>query len=238
MKKLIMTCLLLPLHVFAAGDIQLDEASVDLTDNASLARGAKLYSTYCLGCHSSKHIRYLNISEAFDLSKEQVLADIAPEGAGIYDNMQTAMNGEHAAKWFGTTPPDLSLIARSRGADWLYSYLQGFYADPKAPTGVNNTVFKELAMPNPLWKLQGIQNPIYEEVDGQKTITGLMLAEPGLMSPAEFDEAVNDLVNFMVYVSEPHQLQRKRMGKYVLLFIFMFTVVAYLLKKEYWKDVH
>ena len=238
MKKLIITFLLLPLSVFAAGDVHLDEASVDLTDNASLERGAKMYARYCQGCHSAKHIRYLNIAESFGLSNEAVLEGIAPEGAIIYDSMLTAMDGKHAAKWFGTNPPDLSLIARSRGADWLYSYLQGFYVDPKAPTGVNNTIFKELAMPNPLWKLQGIQKPVYEEVDGQKTITGLTLAEPGELSPAEFDQAVNDLVNFMVYVSEPHQLERKRMGKYVLFFILMFTVIAYLLKKEYWKDVY
>ncbi|RLA21556.1 MAG: cytochrome c1 [Gammaproteobacteria bacterium] len=240
MKKLLQSCLLLlmPLGVFASAGIELESADIDLTDKASLENGAHLYVQYCLGCHSSKYIRYLNLSDDFDIDQQEILDKVAPEGAGIYDKMLTAMNRHDATKWFGTPPPDLSLIARSRGADWLYSYLRGFYADPKKPLGVNNAVFPDVGMPNPLWKLQGTQQPIYETVDGQEVITELERDENGSMSADEFDKSVNDIVNFLVYAGEPAQLERQSMGKYVLLFIFMFGVIAYLLKKEYWKDIH
>ena len=159
-------------------------------------------------------------------------------GAGIYDQMHSAMNGHDAEKWFGTTPPDLSLIARSRGADWLYSYLKGFYADKSKPTGVNNLVFKDVAMPNVFWQQQGTQTAVIKNIDGHDVVAELKLEQPGQMSPKEFDHMVNDLVNFLVYVGEPVQLERQAMGKYVLFFLLMIIALAYLLKKEYWKDVH
>ncbi len=240
MKKLIFTLLLiLPFSTFAsAGGMELEEADIDLSDVASLERGAKHYVTYCLGCHSAKHIRYKRIALDLGLDEDNVLKGIAPYGAKIYDPMNSAMNKHDSIKWFGTNPPDLSLIARSRGADWLYSYLKGFYTDTSKPLGVNNTVFKDVGMPNVLWQLQGEQAPVFTNIDGQEVISQLVLKKPGLMSPDEFDTMVNDLVNFLVYVGEPVQMERKAMGKYVLFFILMFTVVAYLLKKEYWKDIH
>ncbi len=239
MKKLIQTLLLLlPICVQAAGDIELQDADFDLTDNASLQRGAEYYVDYCLGCHSVKYIRYLSIANDFEAEQEKVLKEIAPEGAGIYDKMLTAMNTHDANRWFGVKPPDLSLIARSRGPDWLYSYLKGFYTDTGRPLGVNNAVFKDVGMPNVFWQLQGEQKPIYIEEDGQKVIQELVVHEPGAMSPKAFDNMVNDLVNFLVYASEPNQLERQAMGKYVLLFILLFGVIAYLLKKEYWRDIH
>lgn len=240
MKKILYTLLLvLPLSVSASGGgIELDSADIDLTDSASLERGAKHYVTYCLGCHSAKHIRYKRIAIDLGLDEAEILKNVAPLGAGIYDQMHSAMNGHDAEKWFGTTPPDLSLIARSRGADWLYSYLRGFYKEPGKPTGVNNAVFKDVAMPNVFWQLQGTQTAITHNVDGQDVVAGLKLEEPGQLSPKEFDALVNDLVNFLVYVGEPVQLERQQMGKYVLFFILMFIALAYLLKKEYWKDVH
>jgi ubiquinol-cytochrome c reductase cytochrome c1 subunit len=234
----ILLLLLLPFTAHAAGGIQLQEADIDLTDKASLQRGAKYYVKYCLGCHSVKYIRYLNMTDDFDADKETVLQDIAPVGAGIYDKMLSAMNAHDANKWFGTKPPDLSLIARSRGTDWLYSYLKGFYADPSKPLGVNNAVFKDVGMPNPLWQLQGIQEPVFKKEDGQKVIAKLVIKESGTMSPEQFDDLVNDMVNFLAYAGEPHQLERQRLGKYVLLFILLFGVIAYLLKKEYWKGIH
>ena len=171
-----------------------------------------------------------------NIDKEKVLKDIAPEGASIYDQIHSAMNKHDAEKWFGVQPPDLSLIARSRGADWLYSYLKSYYIDPSRPFGVNNLVFEDTAMPNPLWQLQGEQH-----AEARKTIYGeytkLVLDEPGKLSEKEFDLFVNDLVNFLVYVGEPVQLERERLGKYVIFFLLIFTVIAYLLKKEYWKDV-
>ncbi len=240
MKKLLQTCLLLlmPLGVFASAGIELEEADIDLSNKKSLENGAHLYVQYCLGCHSTKYIRYLNIADDFEIDQEEILAKVAPDGAGIYDKMLTAMNDHDAKKWFGTTPPDLSLIARSRGADWLYSYLKGFYIDTKKPLGVNNAVFPDVGMPNPLWQLQGTQEAVYENVDGQDIITELTLVEQGTISPEEFDQAVNDIVNFLVYAGEPFQEKRRSMGKYVLFFIMMFGIIAYLLKREYWKDIH
>ncbi len=241
MKNLITLVLLVTLSfgVYASEDIKLQEADVDLTDNESLQRGAQHFVTYCLGCHSIKHIRYLRLAIDFGVDNKKVLKDIAPEGAGIYDKLYTAMNTHDAEKWFGIQPPDLSLIARSRTPDWLYSYLKGFYIDPaKPPLGVNNIVFKDVGMPNVLWQLQGQQEAVYKNVDGQKVIDRLVLREPGKLSEQEFDRFANDLVNFLVYVGEPVKLERERMGKYVLFFLFMFLIIAYLLKKEYWKDIH
>ena len=239
MKKVLYTLLLLlPFSVLASGGVKLESADIDLTDNASLERGAHHYVTYCLGCHSAKHMRYKRIAIDLQLDEDEILKNVAPFGAGIYDPMHSAMNKHDAEKWYGTMPPDLSLVARSRGADWLYSYLKGFYTDEGKPTGVNNAVFKDVAMPNVFWQLQGTQSATTKMVDGQEVITELKLVEPGQMSPQEFDKAVNDLVNFLVYVGEPVQLERQQMGKYVLFFILMFIVLAYLLKKEYWKNLH
>lgn len=240
MKKVLYTLLLLlPLSVSASGGgIKLESADIDLSDSASLERGAHHYVTYCLGCHSAKHIRYKRIAIDLGLDEAEILKNVAPLGAGIYDQMHSAMNGHDAEKWFGTTPPDLSLIARSRGADWLYSYLKGFYSEPGKPTGVNNAVFKDVGMPNVFWQQQGTQEAVIKNIDGQEVVTELKLTEPGQLSPKEFDNMVNDLVNFLVYVGEPVQLERQQMGKYVLFFILMFIVLAYLLKKEYWKDIH
>jgi ubiquinol-cytochrome c reductase cytochrome c1 subunit len=224
--------------VASSGAYKLQSADIDLTDSASLERGAKHYVTYCLGCHSAKHIRYKRIALDLHLDEAEVLKNVAPLGAGIYDPMHSAMDSHDAEKWFGTTPPDLSLIARSRGANWLYSYLKGFYEDKSKPTGVNNAVFPDVAMPNVLWQLQGTQSAVLINVDGQSTVNGLKVVEPGQMSPKEFDKMVNDLVNFLVYVGEPVQLERKQMGKYALFFILMFIGLAYLLKKEYWRDIH
>jgi ubiquinol-cytochrome c reductase cytochrome c1 subunit len=241
MKKFIaMISLLLPLTVFASSGVGLQKADIDLSDKASLKRGAKTFVTYCLGCHSAKHIRYKRIALDLGLPDEEVVKEIMPVGAAIYDQMHSAMNGHDANKWFGTQPPDLSLIARSRGSDWLYSYLKGFYVDKSKPLGVNNTVFEDVGMPNMLWQLQGLQVPVYKNTaEGEpKVIEKLVIEEPGTQSPEEFDKTVNDLVNFLVYVGEPVQIERERIGKYVLFFLLMFLVIAYMLKKEYWKDVH
>lgn len=240
MKKIITLIIYLTLSfsVSASEGIKLEKADIDLSDNESLQRGAEHYVTYCLGCHSMKHIRYQRMALDFGVDEKKVLKEIAPQGASIYDQMHSAMNAHDASKWFGTQPPDLSLIARSRGANWLYSYLKGFYTDPKPPLGVNNTVFPDVGMPNVLWQLQGQQESVVKMIDGQQVVVKLQLKEPGTLSPKEFDKWVNDLVNFLVYVGEPMQLERQRLGKYVLFFLFMFLIIAYLLKKEYWKDIH
>jgi ubiquinol-cytochrome c reductase cytochrome c1 subunit len=222
----------------SGGGFKLEDADIDLSNSAMLERGAKHYVTYCLGCHSAKHIRYKRIAIDLQLDEAEILKNVAPLGAGIYDQMHSAMNSHDAEKWYGTNPPDLSLIARSRGADWLYTYLKSFYTEKGKPTGVNNAVFPDVAMPNVFWQLQGTQTAVTKNIDGQEVITELKLTEPGQLSPQEFDKMVNELVNFLVYVGEPVQLERQQMGKYVLFFILMFIVLAYLLKKEYWKDIH
>jgi ubiquinol-cytochrome c reductase cytochrome c1 subunit len=238
MKNLMTLILLLTLSfgVAASEAIELQEADIDLSDNESLQRGAQHFVTYCLGCHSAKHMRYLRFALDAEVDQKKVLKDIAPEGASIYDQIHSAMNKHDAEKWFGVQPPDLSLIARSRGADWLYSYLKSYYTDGSRPFGVNNLVYEDTAMPNPLWQLQGEQH-----AEVRKTIYGeytkLVLEETGKLSEKEFDVFVNDLVNFLVYVGEPVKLERERIGKYVIIFLLMFLVIAYLLKKEYWKDV-
>lgn len=240
MKKLItlFLFLILPVGVYASETIHLQDADIDVSDKASLERGAKHFVTYCLGCHSIKQVRYKRIALDLNVDEKKMLKEIAPQGASIYDQLHTAMNAHDAEKWFGTQPPDLSLIARSRGADWLYSYLKGFYTDKNRPYGVNNAVFPDVAMPNVLWQLQGEQTPVFNKDGDKDVINKLVIKEAGTLSPDEFDVMVNDLVNFLVYVGEPVQLERARIGKYVIFFLLMFLVLAYLLKKEYWKDIH
>lgn len=229
---------LFPLSIYASGEVKLQSVDLDLENFGAIQRGAKHYATYCLGCHSLKYMRYKRIATDLNLDEAALLAQIAPADAGIYDQMHTAMDERDASQWFGIQPPDLSLIARSRGADWIYTYLKEFYTDQNKPWGVNNTVFKDVGMPNVLWQLQGIQTPTIETVEGQEVITFLKVTEAGTLSPAEFDTMVVELVNFLVYVGEPAQLKRISLGKYVLLFFIIFSAIAYLLKKEYWKDVH
>ncbi len=215
----------------------LQTANIDPSNRVSLLRGAKHFVTYCLGCHSVKYMRYLRIALDTGTDEKTVLTEIAPEGAGIYDPLHTAMNKRDAEKWFGVQPPDLSLIARSRGADWLYSYLTSYYTDAQRPFGVNNLIYPQTAMPNPFWQLQGEQ-----VAKTRKTIWGkhleLELTTPGKLSEQEFSRLTNDLVNFLVYVGEPEQQERKALGRYVLFFLLIFAVIAYLLKREYWKDIH
>jgi ubiquinol-cytochrome c reductase cytochrome c1 subunit len=240
MKTIFSTILLLALSfgVVAEETAHIQRANIDPTDSESLQRGAKHFVTYCLGCHSIKHIRYQRISLDFGIDDKKVLSEIAPQGATIYQQMHTAMNAHDSAKWFGVQPPDLSLVSRSRSADWLYSYLKSFYTDQKKTLGTNNLVFKDVGMPNVFWQLQGEQKATFKTVDGKQEIENLVINVPGTLSEQEFDAMVNDLVNFLVYVGEPIKLERERMGKYVLFFLGMFLLIAYLLKKEYWKDVH
>jgi len=239
MKKIIYTLLLLlPLSSFASEGVKLQPVNVDLEDFASIQKGAKHYVTYCLGCHSAKYMRYKRIAMDLEIDENVVLTEIAPEGANIYDPMLTAMNEKDSKKWFGTNPPDLSLIARVRGPKWLFTYLKGFYTDKSKPFGSNNTVFKDVGMPNVLWKLQGEQTAVMEKSHGEDVIRFLKQETEGTLSRQQFNQFVTELVNFLVYVGEPVQLERQRLGKYVLLFLLMFGVIAYLLKKEYWKDIH
>lgn len=212
------------------------KAPIDITDYVSLQRGARLFMNECSGCHSLKYTRYDSMAKGIQITDEsgKVLEQIVKEnlifvGKNLSSPIVTAMSPVDAENWFGVVPPDLTLEARYRGADWLYAYLRSFYVDPSRPWGVNNTVMPAVAMPHVLLNLQG------EQI---LTPEGLKLVTNGSMTPQEYDTAVADLVNFLCYISEPAQIKRREIGLWVLVFLGIFVVFAYLLKREYWKDVH
>jgi len=246
MRGIVLSTLLLamPLRAHAAGgSVPLDSADIDLGNRQSLWHGAKLFVNYCMGCHSAQYMRYNRVGKDLGLSEDDLKQYLIFGDKKVGDTMTIAMRPEDAARWFGTPAPDLSLVARSRGPDWLYTYLRTFYLDPKRPFGVNNLVFKDVAMPHVLWELQGWQRPVYRTVkraDGheEKVIERLELAVPGKLSPAEYDKAVRDLVAFLTYVGEPARFERRRLGPWVLAYLALLIVVFYVLKKEYWRDVH
>ncbi len=238
----------------AGGNVKLDKASINPENEESLQNGFKYFNNYCLSCHSLAYSRYnrvakdLNIPEA--LVEENIIftRDEKGETSKIGSLMKTSMPKLYANQAFGTAPPDLTLSGRVRSADWLYTYLRGFYLDDSRPFGVNNTVFPDVGMPHVLWELQGWLAKAQEHHDAaghaetghdtKAAESGMSIVEPGSMTPAEYDHAVRDLVNFMMYVAEPAKQKRKSLGIPVLLFVLLFTVLAYFMKKNYWKDVH
>ncbi|HXK56910.1 MAG: cytochrome c1 [Gammaproteobacteria bacterium] len=240
MNKLIVAFLLalVPLLGMASGGGHLEDADIDLGDQASLQRGAKYFVNYCLSCHSAKFQRYNRTAKDLGLSEEEVKENLMFTTDKIGETMTVAMDAQDANTWFGVAPPDLSVIARARGVDWIYTYLRSFYIDESRPFGVNNVVFPDVGMPHVLWKLQGTQKAVFQEHEGQKVFEKFEQVTPGSLSPEEFDAAMRDLTAFLSYVGEPIQMERKRLGTWVLLFLAVFFVLAYLLKKEYWKDVH
>ncbi len=246
MKKIITTLLmtLVPaLGLAAGGGVHLDKADVDLHNKASLQNGARLFVNYCLSCHSAAYMRYSRMGQDLGLSDEQVKDNLMFASEKIGETMTVAMPENEAKKWFGTKIPDLTVVARARGADWLYTYMRTFYLDDSRPWGVNNTTFKDVGMPHVLWELEGLKQPVFEtykDHDGNeaKRIVGYEMVQPGKMTEAEYDNAVRDLVNFMVYMGEPAKLSRYRIGVWVLLFLALLFVVSYAMKKEFWKDVH
>ncbi len=210
----------------------------DVHDRASLQRGARVFVNYCLSCHSASYMRFSRLAADLDLSEVLVQERLMFATDKIGNTMNIAMSGSDAEAWFGVRPPDLSVIARARGDDWLYRFLTSFYLDASRPTGVNNLVFRDTAMPHVLWELQGWQRPIVRPgAGGGSEITGLELVKPGTLDEAAYRGLVGDLVNFLVYLGEPVRAARERMGVGVLLFLAVFLVVAILLKREYWKDI-
>ena len=248
MKKfatyLLFATLLLPVASFtvsASGGAGVEHSGANIEDTASLQRGAKWYVNYCLGCHTLAYQRYNRLAEDLDLSEEMVMQNLVYSDAKFADTMGIAMDPEQAEAWFGKTPPDLSLIGRSRGADWVFSYLRGFYQDENG--GWNNTLLPNASMPHVLWRLQGIQTPVYrtETTDSgftHEVIDHFELSTAGTQSPQEFEETARDIAAFLDYVGEPAKLKRKGVGVWVILFLVLFTFIAYLLKVEYWRDVH
>ncbi|MGI2169598.1 cytochrome c1 [Shewanella sp. MF05960] len=232
MKKLLIALVtLLPSLAMAASghNVHLESANVDLHDKESLVRGVDLFQHYCSGCHSTQYQRYERVATDLGISNDDMRSKYILNNAKIGDLMENAIPTADAAKWFGAAPPDLTLVARVRGEDWVYSYLKGFYADETRPFGVNNTVFPLVGMPHVLQDLQGLA---VKQEDGTFVTTG------GKMTAEEYDQAVRDITGFLVYSAEPVQLERKALGMWVLGFLFIFFIIAYLLKKEYWKDVH
>lgn len=221
----------------------LEKANIDLANKTSLQRGARIFVNYCLSCHSAKFMRYNRIAEDLELSEESVQSNLMFTTDKIGNTMQIAMKPSDAEQWFGAAPPDLSVISRSRGADWLYNFLLGFYVDEKKSTGVNNTIFADTAMPHVLWELQGLKRPVYHtETDDQghevTSIDHYETVVEGSLNEEEYKKVVRDLVGFLVYVGEPAKLVRYKIGFWVIVFLFGFLAIAYMMKREYWKDVH
>jgi ubiquinol-cytochrome c reductase cytochrome c1 subunit len=224
----------------AQHEAELDPANNNVANTQSLQRGARYFVNYCLGCHSAQYVRYNRLAEDLQLTEDQLLENLMFTGERPFDTMSVAMDSNDAARWFGTAPPDLSLIARSRGVDYLYTFLQSFYVDESSPTGVDNVVLEGTAMPHVLWELQGIQEAVYEpdsEREGEEIMVGLELASPGAFSEEEFDEVVRDIVNFLDYIAEPIQLKRQSLGIRVIAFLLVLLLISYMLKREIWKDV-
>jgi len=257
-NKLIAILLLAPAVLFVSpaataseGGVRLDTAPIEQTDVVSLQSGARTFANYCLNCHSASLMRWNRLME-LGLTEAQIKDNLMFSGDKVGELMSVVMSGKDAQKWFGAVPPDLSIIARARGADWLYSYLRGFYRDPARPTGWNNTVYENenVGMPNPLWQLQGERVRVELAVKGDDARGGegghggpikavrYEMVTPGSLTPVQYDETVRDLVNFLVYVGEPAATSRKQIGIFVLLFLLALWPLVYLLKREYWKDVH
>lgn len=253
----------LPLTAFASGaEVHLDHVTTRIDDQASLQRGAQLYMNYCMGCHALQYERYQRFQSGLGVPEDLVMKHLRfDSSAKIGDLMKNAMPVADAKQWFGAPPPDLTLIARSRGVDYLYTYLRTFYKDPARPWGVNNKAFPDVGMPHVLLELQGLQEcapgPVHADNGGIKKdpLTGkevlfgtdgkplnpcgrFKIAQPGKLTPVEYDSAMVDLVSFLQYIAEPTQQHRKHIGVFVLMFLALLFVFAWLLNREYWKDVH
>ena len=243
MKKLLFLLLALPTAAFASGaEVHLDHAPVNPHDQESLQRGARVFVNYCLSCHAASYMRY-NRMQDFGLTEQQIKDNLLYAADKPGETMKVAMQTKDATAWFGAPPPDLSVITRSRGADWVYTYLRGFYRDGTRPTGWNNTVFDKVGMPHVLHGLQGQMAPVYRtektaEGHDHQVLERLELVKPGKITLAEYDALVGDLVNYLAWMGEPAKSSRMGIGLAVLLFLGVFYVVAFYLKKEFWKDVH
>jgi len=236
-----------------------DTVHMNMRDKASLQNGAKLFVNYCLSCHSASYARYNRVAEDLEIPENLLKENLMFTSEKTGDLMKTTMPDEDSKRWFGVTPPDLTLVARVRKPDWIYTYLRAFYLDESSPSGWNNSLFENVAMPHAMYELQGVQrlvgkvetgvhagdahaadsdvgsaeNPIYVVGDAK-----FELEHPGKLSPEEFDVAMTDLTAFLTYLAEPAQLQRTRIGVFTLTFLIILMGLSYLLKKEFWRDVH
>ncbi|MDX1403209.1 MAG: cytochrome c1 [Woeseiaceae bacterium] len=222
----------------AAEAPELEPAQNDATDIHSLQRGARNFMNYCAGCHSAKYVRFNSIADDLELTDELMIQNLMFNAEKTFETITNNMSAEESARWFGRTPPDLSLMARARTTDYIYNFLKGFYIDPDSPTGVDNRVLAGTSMPHVLWELQGFQRAVFSEDEfGQAVFERFELHSPGSMSADEFDSFVRDTVNFLEFISEPVRSTRRAIGVWVLGFLAIFLIFAALLKKQIWKDV-
>ena len=253
-KTLAALLLAAPLWATASGSMY-EPANIDPRDQVSLQRGAQIFVNNCLSCHSAAVMRFNRLKD-IGLTEEEIKKNLMFTTDKIGDVMQSSMSPADAKKWFGAAPPDLSLIARARGSDYIYAYLRGFYKDPTRPTGWNKVVFDKVGMPHALWEQQGVQavkldakgQPVFKEDSHGNKVPDLYwesagkltrMTKDGKVITKEYDDYARDLTNFMAYMSEPAQVQRKQIGYIVLMFLLAIMLpFAYFLKKEYWKDVH
>ena len=249
MKKLLFALLSAPMLAFAAGPaLHLDKAPDHSRDFPALQNGAKVFVNYCLNCHSASYMRYNRLQD-IGLTEAQIKDNLMFTAEKVGMPMSTAMSAREGKEWFGSAPPDLSVVARARGADWLYTYLRTFYRDSASPTGWNNALFPNVAMPNVLWRLQGERvlkqepamrdgKPVSDGHGGTVMVSKFETLVPGTMTPLQYDETIRDLVAFMVWMGEPNQLQRKQLGVWVLFALTILVFMTYFLYKSYWKNVH
>ena len=248
LKSLVVTLAVVAGGANAAGGMAWDKFPVEkVTDNASLQHGAKLFVNYCMNCHAASYLRFNRMTE-IGLTEEQIKSNLLVGTDKVGETMKVALDAKQATEWFGATPPDLSVIARSRsaagqgsGADYLYTYLRTYYRDDSKPTGWNNLAFPSVGMPHVLWELQGERKPVFAKAGGPgheaEVFTGWEVTKPGSLDAREYDLAVADLVAFLQWAAEPVQKSRERLGLWVLLFLFVFTLIAWRLNAAYWKDI-
>lgn len=228
--------------VAAGGGGHMESADIDLDNISSLQRGARNFMNYCSGCHSAQYVRYTTIGKHLELSNEQLVDNLMFNADKTFETIQTSMPASEAQRWFGVAPPDLSLAARSKGVDYIYNFLKGFYLEAESPTGVNNLVLAGTSMPHVLAGLQGYQTANFshhENEDGSVTTTfdGFEMLSAGTMDAEDYDEFVKDTVNFLAYISEPVRSDRRKLGVWVIMFLIFFFILASMLKKQIWKDV-
>ncbi len=226
----------------AGGSVHLEPAEIDPDDVSSLQRGARNFMNDCSGCHSAQYGRFNTIGKSLDLSEEQLVDNLMFNAEKTFETIKSSMPPADAARWYGTAPPDMSLMARAKGADYVYNFLKGFYVSPESPTGVDNLVLAGTSMPHVLWELQGFQAAHFEHHENEDgsaatTFEGFEQLSPGSMDAEDYDDFVRDTVNFLVYIAEPIRSDRRKLGVWVIMFLIFFFVLSVQLKKQIWKDV-
>ena len=226
---------------WGASDMEMESANNDIGNVASLQRGARNFMNYCAGCHSAQYVRYNSVGKGLELSEDHLVEYLMFNAEKTFETIQASMPREDAARWFGQAPPDMSLIARAKGTDYLYNFLRGFYLDAESPTGVDNLYLPGTSMPHVLWELQGYQAAVFEQPDpeagGAPRFESFELVAEGTLSVEDYDAFVRDTVNFLEYISEPVRSTRRVLGVWVLLFLTVFLIIASMLKNQIWKDV-